>query len=159
MRDSWRRVLEKIYVPKHKTCIYMCTFFFVLSDTSDCEPVGVLNHSVQTTAYAAILFSGRQKNDGVWLPCSLWKWCRCRTSAIDRRFRVLFCDLALRMCFYRCKFKRKHFHPKWAFCKPIICHSFRTLCSRGLKFSYLCITRYWLPHFRYCFFWSKTVTH
>lgn len=32
----------------------------------------------------------RQENDGVWLPCSLWKWCRCRTSAIDRRFRVLF---------------------------------------------------------------------
>ena len=56
----------------------------------------------------------RQENDGVWLPCSLWKWCRCRTSAIDRRFRVLFCDLALRMCFYCCKLKRKHFRPPFA---------------------------------------------
>ena len=81
--------------------------FFVLSDTSDCELAGVLNHSVQTSDCATILFSGSQKNDGVWLPCSLWKWCRCRTSAIDPRFRVLFCDLALRSCFYCCKLQGK----------------------------------------------------
>lgn len=138
----------------------MCTFFcFVRCFGLRAEPAGVLNHSVQTTDFAAIFFSGRQKNDGVWLPCSPWKWCRCRTSAIDRRFCVLFCDLALRMCLYCCKFKRKHFRPNWSFCKPIICHSFRTLGSRGLRFSYLCITRYWLPPFRYCFFRSKTVTH
>ena len=121
-----------------------CARFFVLSDASDCEPNLRAFSIIRFKPLTLLPYSSPAGRKTMGFGCHV----RLGNGVVAERAQLIddfvsfFCDLALRMCLYCCKFKRKHFRPKWAFCKPIICHSFRTLGSRGLRFSYLCITRY-----------------